>query len=160
MLKKFVSSLLAVFLLAGCAGSSVPSEAQDIAPAFSASEAASEIVKDLGLTDSMQELKEKNVIRMFFAGEEDVVSDCSVYRSTNNGNSDTVAVFVTKDNARVKEYLDTYLADIKSQTQTYYPEEVFKISNAVVEEKEGIVFLVICEDIEKAKTTVRIFTNN
>lgn len=159
MLKKFVSSILAVILLAGCSGGSAGVQ-EEVVPAFDASQTASEIVKDLGLTDSMQELKEKNVIRMFFAGEEDVVTDCSVYRSTDNGNSDTIGVFVTRDNAKVKEYLDAYLADIKAQTETYYPEEVFKISNAVIEEKEGVVILAICEDIEKAKTTVRIFTNN
>ena len=158
MLKKFVSSILAVLLLAGCSAGSAKSE--EVLPSFSASETAKEIVKDLELTDSMQELKEKNVIRMFFQGEEDVVTDSSVYRSTDNGNSDTIGVFVTRDNARVKEYLNAYLDDIKAQTETYYPEEVFKISNAVIEEKEGLIILIIAENIEKAKTTARIFTNN
>ena len=158
MLKKFVSSLLAILLLAGCAsGGSAASEKN---PGFSAASTAQEIVKDLGLTDSMQELKQKNVVRMFFQGQEDAVTDCSVYRSTDNGNSDTAGVFVTNDNAKVKEYLDAYLKDIKAQTETYFKEEVFKISNAVVEEKDGIVILVIAEDIEKARTTARIFTNN
>ena len=67
---------------------------------------------------------------------------------------------MTRDNEAVKEYLDTYLNDIKAQTETYYPEEVFKISNPVIEEKEGVVILVIAEDIEKARKTARIFANN
>ena len=157
MLKKFVSSLLAVLLLAGCSAGSAQSE---VVPAFSASETALEIVKDLELTEAMEELKPKNVVRMIFQGDEDAVTDCSVFRSRNSGNSDTIGVFVTRDNEAVKEYLDTYLNDIKAQTETYYPEEVFKISNAVIEEKEGVVILVIAEDIEKARRTARIFANN
>jgi len=146
MLKKFVSSVLAVVLLAGCGKSS------EAAPSstMTASGMCAEIVENLGM-ENMQEIKQRNVIGLFLAGEREISSDCSAYMSTTSGSSDTVGVFVTEDTDQVIEYVNEYLEEQKAQTQTYFPEEVFKISNAVVESNDTTVILVVADDIEKAK---------
>lgn len=147
MLKKFVSSLLALVILAGCAGGS------DISSRQSAKATAEQLVNNLGLTDSMKEIKERHIQGYFFQGEE-ITTDASVFYSTETGNSDTVGVFYTEDPETCLSYIETYLVDQKSQTQTYYPEEVFKISNAIVDSEGHVVILVICNDIERGKKIV------
>ena len=35
--------------------------------------------------------------------------------------------------------------------QNYYPDEVFKVDNAVVEDNGSLIVLIICDDLEAAK---------
>ena len=152
MLRKFVSSLLVICMLAGCGGSEKETAATEKSTQ-SAADVAADIVEDLNLKDSMEEVKSRVVKGMFFQGE-DVTENACVYFSSTSGNSDTVGVFISEDTAAVTDYVHEYLEEQKAQTQTYYPEEVFKISNAIVDENGSMVILVICNNIEEAKTKV------
>ena len=152
MLKKFVSSLMVICMLAGCGGSEKNTAAAEKGTQDAATIAA-DIVEDLNLKDSMEEVKSRVVKGMFFQGE-DVTENACVYFSSTSGNSDTVGVFISEDTASILDYLHDYLEEQKAQTQTYYPEEVFKISNAIVDENGSMVILVICNNIEEAKTKV------
>ena len=151
MLKKFVSSLLALLILCGCTSSegSVNNGTQ-------AQQAAEKLVRRLGMTDTMEEVRYRVVKGLFFQGE-DVITDGSVYYSKINGNKDTVGVFYTDDTETCMKYLQEYLKDQKTATESQYPEEVFKISNAVVDENGKVVVLVVTSDIEEAKKQVKQF---
>lgn len=159
MFRKFVSSLLVLAMLAGCSGKG-SSDAGET-PEQSCSEIASGIVTDLGLNDSLTEMKDRAVYGAFLGLVYDdeaalkEVPDCAAFRGSDNS-SDTVAVFKTTDAADVKDKLNAYLADQKANVSMYNPDELFKISNAVLETSAdgGMVILVICEEIEPARAAV------
>lgn len=166
MLKKFVSSILAVILLAGCSGSKADTaDSAQGGSSVSCAEIASDLVKQLDLGEAVTEAKTRSVYGSFFnarEGDENLpVSDAAAYLPADK-NSDTVAVFRTSDAEAVTGMLDSYLSSQKALSEMYSPEEVFKISNAIVEtSKDGsLVVLVVCNDIETAKTKVSALLGN
>ena len=142
MLKKFVSSVLAVILLVGC------SSADSTASRKPAAEVAAKIVKDLKLEDSVQEASSRVVNGLLFFDEGDI-TDGSLYLSQNKG--DTVAVFYTEDTDKVMAKTEEYLRTLKAQLETYAPSEVFKVDNGIVASGDGIVLVIICDDLQSAK---------
>ena len=141
MLKKFVSSFLCMLMLFGCGSSTSAGE--------SASAQAVKIVTELNLTDKMDKVEDRIIKGLFFF-EEGTLKDSSVYIA-NDKSADIVAVFESEDTAAVKERVNSYLATAKEQMQNYYPDEVFKIDNAIVEEAGDKVVLIVTGDIENAK---------
>ena len=155
MLKKFVSSILAVMILAGCAGSSAEGTAvSHEAPSVM----AQKLVSELGMND-LKEVKERVMYGMFFEtkkdAEDNFVTDGMVYRGEDK-NADTITVFETTDTDKCLEYVEKYLETQKANSQMYSPDEVFKIDNAVLKTSADgvIVVLVISNEIEKAETAV------
>lgn len=159
MLKKFVSSMLAIMLLTGCGGSAAADEGSSAATEKTCAEIASGLVSDLGLSDVVTEAKTRVVYGSFFSareGDEGLpVSDAAAYLPADK-NSDTVGVFRTDDAETVKTMLEEYLSAQTALSQMYSPEEVFKISNAIVDTSADgkTVVLVVCNDIEDAKVKV------
>lgn len=151
MLKKFVSSVLAVFLLCGCSSGEVAttSSKQD------AKEMASTIVKNLNLEETMNEQKERVVNGLFFFDEGEI-KDCALYLSSDKS-ADVVGVFKTDQMddslAKVEEYVKT----MKQMTLNYTPEELFKIDNAVLVHNNDTIILIVCDQIEDAKTQAEQF---
>ncbi|NCB33860.1 MAG: DUF4358 domain-containing protein [Erysipelotrichia bacterium] len=149
MLKKFVSSLIITALLAGCSSSSAAASAGSAADVAGT---ASKIVSDLKLTDKMDSIESKIVQGLFFF-EDGIVTSDSVYIA-NDKTADTVAVFATTNVDSCRESISTYLKTQKEQMQNYYPDEVFKIDNAIVEDNGSEVIMVVCNDIETAQKEV------
>ena len=150
MLKRFVISLAAVMLmLTGCGSKDSSGEATaDV----SVSGMAAKLVEELGLKDSVSEMKERAMYGGFFDMDKETVTEGTVYLDSS-GKSDTVGVFRTTDQAKCREYLNTYVETIKKQSEVYSPEEVFKISHALIQDYgKDIVVILICSDIEAAKT--------
>ena len=166
MLKKFVSSLCIVALLAGCSSQTnedadvkeTPAsqkEEQDSSSTTKVADEAKELVDELGMSDGMdQPLVSTAINGLFFQGDDSLVDDACVYLSNVAGNSDTVAVFETKNTEKVEEAIQKYLDSTKANATEYFGEEVQKISDAVVESNENKVVLVIASDKDKAKTAV------
>ncbi len=146
MLKKFVSSILCVLMLAGCGATSAGS-------AVSAEKEAEQIVSELGLSDKITEMDERVVKGLFFF-EEGLVEDAKLYMDSTNQNADLVGVFKTSDPAAVKQKVEDYLVTLKETTQMYNPDEVFKIDNAIVKEGKDQVIVIVADDIEKAGKVV------
>ena len=159
MLKKFVSSMLAVLLITGCSAPA-SSDTQESAPVSHApvEQMADGLVKDLGMSE-LKEVKERVLYGMFFEtkkdAEDNFVTNGKVYRGEDK-NADTIGVFETTDTEKCLEYLNKYLDTQKANSQMYSPEEVFKIDNAILEtSKDGsVVVLVVSSEIEKAQTAV------
>ena len=165
MLKKFVSSILAVVLLAGCSGKKADTEKTDNAAAQTCAEIASDLVNELDLQDAVTEAKTRIVYGSFFnarEGDENCpVTDAAAYLPKDK-NSDTVGVFTVTDAEAVVNMLNEYLSAQSALSAMYSPEEVFKISNAIVStSKDGQkVILVVCNDIEAAKKKVDAVLGN
>lgn len=159
MLKKFVSSMLAVLLITGCSAPA-SSDSPESAPVSHApvEQMADGLVKDLGMSE-LKEVKERVLYGMFFEtkkdAEDNFVTNGKVYRGEDK-NADTIGVFETTDTEKCLEYLNKYLDTQKANSQMYSPEEVFKIDNAILEtSKDGsVVVLVVSSEIEKAQTAV------
>ncbi len=143
MLKKFVSSLLCVLMLVGCGAST--SEGQ------SAAAQAETIVSELNLSDKMDKVEDRIIKGLFFF-EEGTLKDSAVYVA-NDKSADIVAVFKSDDTAAVMDRVNSYLATSKEQMQNYYPDEVFKVDNAIVQESGDTVILIVSNDIENARKT-------
>lgn len=145
MLKKFVTSMLALFMLAGCSGASSSASAATADP----SSEAAKIVEDLNLSDHMDQVQDRIVSGLFFF-DEGVVTQSAVYIA-NDKSADVVGVFETTDVDSCRSAIQTYLDSTKTQMQNYYPDEVFKLDNAVVEDNGSTVILIACSDLESAK---------
>ena len=143
MLRKFVSSLLCVLFLFGCGASS------SAGSAASAASEAEAIVSQLNLSDKMDKVEDRIIKGLFFF-EEGQLSDSSVYIA-NDKSADIVAVFIGDDTAAIREKVTQYLASAKEQMQNYYPDEVFKIDNAIIQEAGNQVALIVTSDIENAR---------
>lgn len=144
MLKKFVSSILALVLLSACGSST----AGTTASTSTAADQARKIVDSLELTDRMDEVQPRVITGLFFF-EEGTVSDADVYIS-NDKKADAVGVFVTSDVDKTKDAVASYLQTQKAQMESYYPDEVFKIDNAIVDDNGSEVVMIVCDDLEKA----------
>lgn len=149
MWKKFVSSMIAVALLSACGGSSA--KTQEVT-ADDVSAAASKLVEDLGLKDKTDLIEDKIVQGLFFF-EDGVVTADSVYIA-NDKTPDMVGVFATTDVDSCKQAISDYLKNLKQTVQSYSPDEVFKIDNAIIEDNGKEVIVVVCNDIETAKKEV------
>ncbi|MBQ1468997.1 MAG: DUF4358 domain-containing protein [Solobacterium sp.] len=148
MLKKFVSSLLVILVLTGCSsggGSSSSSKAN-------AADLAASLVKDLKLEDKVVSTEDRIIQGLMFFPE-DAVEESALYLS-NDKKADTVGVFKAKDAEACKECIETYRETLKSQMQSYAPGETFKVDSAIIEEKNGYVIFVICDNLEDARKIV------
>ena len=97
MLKKFVSSFLALMILVGCSGGSSSSR-------NSAESIAQGLIKDLKLEDKVA-ATEQRILQGLMFFPEDTVDDASLYLS-NDKKADVVGVFHLKDAKRGQEVLD------------------------------------------------------
>lgn len=146
MFKKFVSSLVALVLVCGCSSSSVSTASAEL----DIKATAKQLVSDIGLTDTMDELSNDRQVMGLFLFDTDTVSESSVYIA-NNQSADIIGIFKTSNVDSCKASIKTYLENQKAQMQNYYPDEVFKIDNAYLEDNGTIVILAVCKDIELAK---------
>ena len=140
MLKKFVSSLLVILVLVGCSsgGGSSSSKA-------TAGDIAASLVKDLKLEEKVVSTEDRIIQGLMFFPE-DSVEESALYLS-NDKKADTVGVFKAKDAEKCKECIETYRETLKSQMQSYAPGETFKVDSAIIEEKNGFVIFVICDNL-------------
>lgn len=147
MFKKILVSCALVFSLFGCASNQ---SSVSVSEQTEAEIEAEQLISTLEM-DNMARVKNRVVLGMIFGGDQTVVNDSCMYRSSEEGNYDMVGVFFTDDMEKCKEYIDEYLATIKEEGNINYPQEVFKISNAVEKNNEQELILIICENIESAK---------
>lgn len=143
MFKKFVSSFLALLMLCGCGNGSVKKNTADCATQ------AEQIVKALAMEEKMDAVQGRVIQGLFFF-EDDVIQDQALYIA-NDKSADVVGVFIVSNMDSAKASIQTYLTTLKAQMQNYYPDEVFKIDNAVVMNNDTEVILIIANDLEKAK---------
>ena len=151
MLKKFIVVLTLCFLV-GCTTRRNTSVTHDTNRVLDAGKVASQLLRKLNLSDSMEQVSDK----VFMEGE-DLTDDKVAYLATDKGNSNTIAVFVADEDTSVdvlRQHLLTYLDTQKVTIENNYPTEVFKISNAILEDNGRVVILVVADNIEDARKCV------
>lgn len=155
MLKKFVSSIICLFLLVGCSSNSSQEANTDVSEDLSIADATKKLCEDLGLYEQLTEFPENRMNAMLFQNDEEAVVEGTLYLSSDK-KSDTIGLFKTNDKDKCIEYINIYLTSLKDRANNYTPEETFKIDKAIVDTNESgdLVAFVICDDIESAKSKV------
>ena len=77
-------------------------------------------------------------------------TDIRMYR-TSGVSSDQLIMFSAKDAKDVETILasvDEYLGGLKKQAELYTPEDILKLKNAVIYDRDNYVFVCITEDTE------------
>ena len=151
MMKKLIVVLTLCFLV-GCTTRRNTSVTHDTNRVLDVGKVASQLLRKLNLTDSMEQVMDS----VFMQGE-DLTDDKIAYLAIEKGNSNTIAVFVADEDTSVdvlREHLIKYLDSQKVTIENNYPTEVFKISNAVLEDNGRVVVLVVADNIEDARKYV------
>lgn len=149
MLKKFVSSLLVIFTLIGCSGSSSSSSSTP-------SEVAKNLVSTLSLEDTVSEVESRVIPGLFFF-DDGVYEEGAFYAADKT--ADCLGVFKTSNPDSCEEAIKTYLSTRKEQLEMYAPSEVFKVDNAVIEKGTDTVIFIVCDDLEAAKEAAKTVLN-
>ena len=155
MLKKLVLVLTLCFLV-GCTTRHNTSVTRDTNRVLDAGKVASQLLRKLNLSVSMEQVSDKVMDSVFMQGE-DLTDDKVAYLASDKGNSNTIAVFVADEDTSVdvlRQHLLTYLDSQKITIENNYPTEVFKVSNAVLEDNGRVVVLVVADNIEDARKYV------
>ena len=155
MLKKLIVVLTLCFLV-GCTTRRNTSETHDTNRVLDAGKVASQLLRKLNLTDSMEQVSDKVMDSVFMQGE-DLTDDKIAYLAIDKGNNTKIAVFLDDDENSfyvLSEHLLKYLDTQKVTIENNYPTEVFKISNAVLEDNGRVVVLVVADNIEDARKYV------
>lgn len=157
MLKRVICSILTVLLLTGCSSFPMATSSTN-EPTSKAEQLAEQLVTDLQM-ENMSKVKSRTVLGMFLAGDKSLAEDYAAYLSDESGNADTVVVILSDKMDEVKKYMQDYLDEEQSTVAAYYPSEVFKVTNAILEENGEILILVIAADINTAKTLIENMLN-
>lgn len=147
MIKKVIC-LISLFLCIGChtpTSSYTSTSESDMI--------AKDIMDSLQMTN-MSRVKDRVVVGMIFSGDKDALKNATLYRSNEEGNYDMVGVFYPTDIDASVISVESYLDDLKNECNIHYPQEVFKISNAIEKHDDNCIILVITTDIENARTIV------
>lgn len=79
------------------------------------------------------------------------------FAETSTGKADEVAMFEASDESKVvtiQSLIQDRINDLKIRFESYAPDEMPKLENAVVKTKGNYVVMVICQDYEKAAKIV------
>lgn len=156
-MKKIVICMMCVFLFVGCTSQQSSSTSK-----VELTQAETETIqlKSTLDMDGLVQVKNRVVIGMVFSGDKEVVSDSCMYRSDTEGNYDMIGVFYPNDMEKALSYINEYLSSLKSECNKKYPEEVFKISNAIEKHNDNEIILVITSNIESARKQVESILEN
>lgn len=156
-MKKILLCMICTFMICGCSTSQTSSTSK---VELTQAEIETVQLKSSLDMDGLVQVKKRVVIGMVFSGDKEVVSDSCMYRSDTEGNYDMIGVFYPNDMEKALAYIDEYLSSLKSECNKKYPEEVFKISNAIEKHNDKEIILVITSDIESARKQVESILEN
>lgn len=151
MQKKLIAVLIGFCLACGC--SSTRASVSKTEEKTEAEVICEQLIDTLAMSN-MSRVKDRVILGMIFGGDQSVINDACMYRSDEDGNYDMVGVFYSDNMDECKNYVDEYLLTIKDESNIYYPQEVFKISNSIEKHDDEKLILIICDDIESAREHV------
>ena len=161
-LMTFVLALIMIMTLAACGGGS-----QDYNPyardldedAFAAT-----LLAKIEFGDIMTEVDDDaaEILYSLYGLTENDYDDLCVYMSTGATAEEIAVISVENEDQAAKVgavLVDRIDAQIKSY-ENYAPDEVEKLSNAIVEQVDDVVILIVCEDYEQYRTAKDDFLKN
>lgn len=131
---------IAVVLLASACGNKT-----DISNA-SAIDVATSVKSALTFIDDMLEVKDEIVVDFYNLPEG--VTEMKVYMSSSGATSEELAIFKCTDAKTVdlvKKACEKRIEDLNEKFEDYIPNELVRIENAIIKERDGFVMFV-CAD--------------
>ncbi len=151
-IKKIVCIIIAVLLLlTGCG-----SKPQKLT--MSVTELSDVLANNIVFKDTMSVL-EKDIMLDIFGIDGELVKSQKVYVSTG-ATAEEVAVFEAYDNSGANEIykaLENRIEDQKLAFENYVPEELTKLSDAVLEQRENYVILCISDYSQNVKDIIKSY---
>ncbi len=95
----------------------------------------------------LEKVKERVVKGLFFKNQKPY-EEAIIYCFRDDSRANMLAVIKTKDRKTVSDCLHDFLVEKKRKMIKYYPNEVFKVSNAIMSETNDYLILVIDDNIE------------
>ena len=111
-----------------------------------------------GFQDDLMKL-EGDAVTVFYNIDSSKVKDYEIYVSSSGATSEEVAVFElrNKDDAEaVKKMIDSRIDDLSFKFESYKPEEMYKIKNALIQQTEQYILFVVADEPELTKA---VFSN-
>lgn len=147
-MKNWIKRLLplaALFLLASCGGRTA---SEPYNPAETA-----ELLQNSGAFSDVLEALDQETAAAYYGLEEDTIQDCAVYTSLSLG-AEELAVFAFSDSSSAEDALELLRAHVDSQKavlKDYRPDDISKLDNAILEQRENSVLLVVAADASAAQ---------
>ena len=114
------------------------------------------ILAEVSFTDTLMEVNESTVTN-FYPGLADITESYAIRISATAITTEEIAVVKAKEGstaADVRAKLEARINEQKFRYESYLPEQLPKLENAVMEIKGDYVVLVVCDDEAKAKAVV------
>lgn len=106
-------------------------------------------------TDTLEQV-DKDTAAILYGVEADSIVDCACYASLSAG-AEEIAVLTMKDADAAKTAMDgleARVADQKAVLESYQPDEVSKLDNAILTQSGNTVVLAVAADAAKAQSTL------
>ncbi len=143
MLKKFVISGL-LMLLVGCsANNSISFDVENI---------SKDLVEKLDLSEKVIKLDKEDIESLLYL-DEGTLDEGILYLSNTN-TSDMVGIVSSKDINELESTVKQYIEDLKVQNTNYFPEEVTKLEEALIEKKGDYVIFIVSNDNGEASKLI------
>lgn len=118
--------------------------------------ATAQALLDSGAFTDTLETTDKDTVAILYGVEADSIVDCACYTSLSAG-AEEIAVLTMADADSAKAAMDglkARVADQKAVLESYQPDEVSKLDNAIFTQSDNTVVLVVAADAEKAQSTL------
>ena len=118
--------------------------------------ATAQALLDSGAFTDTLETTDKDTVAILYGVEADSIVDCACYTSLSAG-AEEIAVLTMADADSAKAAMDglkARVADQKAVLESYQPDEVSKLDNAIFTQSGNTVVLVVAADAEKAQSTL------
>ena len=118
--------------------------------------ATAQALLDSGAFTDTLETTDKDTVAILYGVEADSIVDCACYTSLSAG-AEEIAVLTMADADSAKAAMDglkARVADQKAVLESYQPDEVSKLDNAIFTQSDNTVVLVVAADTEKAQSTL------
>lgn len=118
--------------------------------------ATAQALLDSGAFTDTLETTEKDTVAALYGVEADAITDYACYTSLSAG-AEEIAVLTMADADSAKaamEGLEARVADQKAALESYQPDEVSKLDNAILTQSGNTVVLVVAADADKAQSAL------
>lgn len=150
-MKRMLLPLLALCLCLTACGGGAAEEGYDPA-------AAAQALLDSGaFTQSLEALDKETACAVLYGGlDTETVEECAVYVSLSAGAEEIAILKLTSDDAAQTALaaLEDRVAQQREALESYQPQEVGKLDNAILEQAGTTVVLVVAEDHDLARSTL------
>lgn len=153
MLMRLIPAALTLCLtLTACGGDNGDSQA---AGAFDPAAAAQALMDSGAFTETLEAV-DADVAAALYGVDAADITDCAVYTSLSAG-AEEIAVLVMANETSATaalEGLEKRVADQKAALESYQPDEVAKLDNAILEQRGSSVLLAVCADADAARAAI------